>query len=236
MIKYKRILLKLSGEALAGENKNGIDPKIVDEICLRIKKLVDKKVQVGIVVGGGNFWRGRSAENMEKTTADYIGMLATAMNGLAVHDALEKIGVKAKVESAINIDGVIDEVNVIKTEEYLNNGEVVIFVCGTGHPFFTTDTAAILRAIEIKADVILLGKSIDGVYSADPKVDKNAIKYDEITFDEVLEKNLKVVDLTATALCKEHDIPILLFGICKPDNILKAALGEKVGKKKKKGQ
>lgn len=227
--KYKRILLKLSGEALAGEQKTGINVKLLDEICCKIKKIVEEGVQVGIVVGGGNFWRGRNGHKMQRATADYMGMLATIMNGLAVQDALEMVGVEAKIQTAIEMNG-ISELFVLKnTEKYLNEGKVVIFAGGTGHPYFTTDTGAVLRAIEINADVILLGKAIDAVYSADPKLDSTAQRYDNISYDEVLEKNLKVMDLTATALAKDNNISLQVFAIADPENIVKVVNGDKIG-------
>lgn len=227
--KYKRILLKLSGEALAGKNKNGIDVETVGKICDKIKEIVDMGVQVGIVVGGGNFWRGRDGHQMERATADYMGMLATAMNGLALQDALEVRGVTSRVQTAIEMREIAEPFIVRKAEKHLEKNRVVIFSCGTGHPYFTTDTAAVLRATEINADIILLGKAIDAVYSADPKLDKSAFKYDKISYLEVLEKDLKVMDSTATALCRDNNIPLLVFGIADPENIVKAVKGEKIG-------
>lgn len=227
--KYKRVLLKLSGEALAGENKTGVDVQTVGKICDKIKEIVQMGVEVGIVVGGGNFWRGRNGHQMERTTADYMGMLATAMNGLALQDALEARGIHSRVQTAIEMREIAEPFIVRKAEKHLNRGRVVIFACGTGHPYFTTDTAAVLRATEINADIILLGKAIDAVYSADPKIDKNAEKYDKISYLEVLEKDLKVMDSTATALCRDNSIPLLVFGIADPENIVRAVKGEKIG-------
>lgn len=227
--KYKRVLLKLSGEALAGENKTGVDVQTVGKICDKIKEIVQMGVEVGIVVGGGNFWRGRNGHQMERTTADYMGMLATAMNGLALQDALEARGIHSRVQTAIEMREIAEPFIVRKAEKHLNRGRVVIFACGTGHPYFTTDTAAVLRATEINADIILLGKAIDAVYSADPKIDKNAEKYDKISYLEVLEKDLKVMDSTATALCMDNSIPLLVFGIADPENIVRAVKGEKIG-------
>lgn len=227
--KYKRVLLKLSGEALAGEGKTGIDVETVGKICDKIKEVVEMGVQVGIVVGGGNFWRGRNGHQMERATADYMGMLATAMNGLALQDALEARGVHSRVQTAIEMREIAEPFIVRKAEKHLNRNRVVIFACGTGHPYFTTDTAAVLRATEINADIILLGKAIDAVYSADPKLDKNAEKYDKISYLEVLEKDLKVMDSTATALCRDNNIPLLVFGIADPENIVRAVKGEKIG-------
>ena len=227
--KYKRVLLKLSGEVLAGEKKTGVDVETVGKICDKIKEIVEMGVQLGIVVGGGNFWRGRNGHQMERATADYMGMLATAMNGLALQDALEARGVYTRVQTAIQMREIAEPFIIRKTEKHLNKGRVVIFVCGTGHPYFTTDTAAVLRATEMNAEIILLGKSIDAVYSADPEIDKNAKRYDKISYLEVLEKDLKVMDSTATALCRDNNIPLLVFGISDPDNIIKAVRGENIG-------
>ena len=228
-VKYKRVLLKLSGEVLAGEQKTGVDVETVGKICDEIKKIVEMGVQVAIVVGGGNFWRGRNGHQMERTTADYMGIIATAMNGLALQDALEARGVYSRVQTAIEMREIAEPFILRKAEKHLNRGRVVIFACGTGHPYFTTDTAAVLRATEINADIILLGKNIDGVYSADPKLDPTAKKYDQISYIEVLEKDLKVMDSTATAMCRDNKMPLLVFGISDPENIVKAVKGEKIG-------
>ncbi len=231
MIAYKRVLLKLSGEALAGPDKHGIDPDTISNICEEVKKIIEMGVEVSIVVGGGNFWRGlKNGKKMaDRSTADYMGMLATAMNGLALQDALESKGVYTRLQTAIEMREIAEPFIRRKTEKHLKKGRVVIFACGTGHPYFSTDTAAALRAAETSADIILLAKTIDGVYSADPKVDKSATKYDEISYQEVLEKNLKVMDSTATALCKDNNIPLLVFAISDPTNIVKAVQGEKIG-------
>ena len=228
-IKYKRVLLKLSGEALAGEQKTGINADIIGKICDQVKNLIEMGVEVSIVVGGGNFWRGRYGLNMERTTSDYMGMLATAMNGLALQDALESRGIYTRLQTAIEMREIAEPYIKRKALKHLGKKRVVIFSCGTGNPYFTTDTAAALRAAETEADIILLGKAIDGVYSADPKVDKNAIKYDEISYLDVLNKDLKVMDSTATALCKDNNIPIMVFGIAEPENMVKAIMGENVG-------
>ena len=228
-IKYKRVLLKLSGEALAGEQKTGINADIIGQICDQVKNLIEMGVEVSIVVGGGNFWRGRYGLNMERTTSDYMGMLATAMNGLALQDALESRGIYTRLQTAIEMREIAEPYIKRKALKHLGKKRVVIFSCGTGNPYFTTDTAAALRAAETEADIILLGKAIDGVYSADPKVDKNAIKYDEISYLDVLNKDLKVMDSTATALCKDNNIPIMVFGIAEPENMVKAVMGENVG-------
>ena len=227
--KYKRVLLKLSGEALAGEQKTGVNPEVIGKMCDKIKEVVEMGVQVAIVVGGGNFWRGRNGLDMERTTADYMGMLATAMNGLALQDALEVRGIHSRVQTAIEMREIAEPFIKRKAIKHLGRGRVVIFACGTGNPFFTTDTGAALRAAEIEADAILLGKAIDGVYSADPKLDPTAEKYDEITYQEVLNKDLKVMDSTATALCKDNNIPLVVFGIADPENIVRAVKGEKIG-------
>ncbi len=228
-VKYKRVLLKLSGEALAGEQKTGVNAEVIGNICDKIKEIVDMGVQVAIVVGGGNFWRGRNGHQMERTTADYMGMLATAMNGLALQDALEARGIFSRVQTAIEMREIAEPFIQRKAEKHLNRGRVVIFACGTGQPYFTTDTAAVLRATEIKADIILLGKAIDAVYSADPKIEPDAIKFEEISYLDVLNKDLKVMDSTATAMCRDNNIPLLVFGISDPENIVRAVKGEKIG-------
>lgn len=227
--KYKRILLKLSGEALAGDSKKGIDPDVIGEICDEIKKVKQLGVEIAIVVGGGNFWRGRNGKEMERTTSDYMGMLATVMNGLALQDALEARGMYTRVQTAIEMRQIAEPYIKRKALKHLERGRIVIFSCGTGNPYFTTDTTAALRAAEIEADVILVAKTIDGVYSADPKIDPNAIKYDKITYLDILNKDLKVMDSTATSLCRDNNIPLLVFGINEPENILKAVMGKKIG-------
>ncbi len=230
MLAYKRVLLKLSGEALAGEEGYGIDPDVVGRISDQIKKIVEMGVQVSVVVGGGNFWRGaRNGHKMDRATADYMGMLATAMNGLALQDSLEARGMYTRLQTAIEMREIAEPYIKRKAEKHLEKGRVVIFACGTGHPFFSTDTGAALRAAEMSAEVILLGKTIDGVYSADPKIDKTAVKYDQITYQDVLEKDLKIMDSTATALCKDNNIPLLVFAISDPENIVRAVKGEKIG-------
>ena len=226
---YKRVLLKLSGEVLAGEKKTGIDAKVVGNLCDAIKEVSNLGIQVAVVVGGGNFWRGRYGHEMERTTADYMGMLATAMNALALQDAIEARGINTRVQTAIEMREIAEPFIKRKAIKHLGRGRVVIFACGTGHPFFSTDTGAALRAAEIEADAILLGKAIDAVYSADPKLDPTAERYDEITYQEVLNKDLKVMDSTATALCKDNNIPLVVFGIADPENIVRAVKGEKIG-------
>ena len=227
--KYKRILLKLSGEALAGEKKTGVDAEVLGKICDQVKNVVELGVEVAIVVGGGNFWRGRYGHQMERTTSDYMGMLATAMNGLALQDALESRGIMTRLQTAIEMREVAEPYIRRKATKHLEKGRVVIFSCGTGNPYFTTDTAAALRAAEIDAQVILLAKTIDGVYSADPKIDKNAIKYDAITYLDILNQDLKVMDATATSLCMDNHIPLIVFGIDKPENMVNIVKGEKIG-------
>ena len=228
-IKYKRVLLKLSGEALAGEQKTGINAEVIGKICDQIKILIDLGVEVSVVVGGGNFWRGRYGLNMERTTSDYMGMLATAMNGLALQDALESRGVDTRLQTAIEMREIAEPFIKRKALKHLSRKRVVIFACGTGNPYFTTDTAAALRAAETEAEIILLGKAIDGVYSADPKIDSTAVKFDEISYLDVLNKDLKVMDSTSTALCKDNNIPIIVFGIAEPENMVKAVKGLNVG-------
>lgn len=230
MVAYKRVLLKLSGEALAGDEKHGINPDVIGAICDKVKEVVDMGVQVSIVVGGGNFWRGaRNGQKMDRATADYMGMLATAMNGLALQDALEFRGVYTRLQTAIEMREVAEPYIKRKAAKHLEKGRVVIFACGTGHPFFSTDTAAALRAAETDSEVILLAKTIDGVYSADPKLDPSAVKYDEISYKDVLSQDLKVMDSTATALCKDNNIPLFVFAISDPENIVRAVKGENVG-------
>ena len=226
---YKRVLLKLSGEALSGNSKNGVDAETLGKICDKIKEIVEMGVQVGIVVGGGNFWRGRYGHQMERTTSDYMGMLATTINALALQDALETRGIYTRVQTAIEMRESAEPYIKRKAIKHLTNGRVVIFACGTGNPYFSTDTGAALRAAEIDAEVILLAKTIDGVYSADPKEDKNAVKFDEITYLDILNKDLKVMDSTATSLCRDNNIPLVVFGIDDPENIVRIIKGEKVG-------
>ena len=228
-IAYKRILLKLSGEALAGERKNGIDAETLGKICDKIKEIVDMGVQVSIVVGGGNFWRGKYGHEMERTTSDYMGMLATTINALALQDALEARGIFTRVQTAIEMREIAEPYIKRKAAKHLEKGRVVIFACGTGNPYFSTDTGAALRAAETESEVILLAKTIDGVYSADPKEDKNAVKYDEISYLDILNKDLKVMDSTATSLCRDNHIPLIVFGIDEPENIVKIIKGERIG-------
>ncbi len=227
--KYKRILLKLSGEALAGKEKHGIDFETVLSFCHPIKKLVDMGVQVAIVVGGGNFWRGRSSGSMDRTRADHMGMLATVINALGVADALEQLDVVVRVQTGITMQQVAEPYIRNRAVRHLEKGRVVVFGCGTGNPFFSTDTAAALRAAEIEADVILKATMVDGVYDSDPKTNENAKKFDEISYLDILNKGLAVMDTTAATLCSDNSIPILVLSIEDPENIVRAVCGEKVG-------
>ena len=226
---YKRVLLKLSGEAMAGDKKTGIDADVLGNICDQIKIIVDMGVQVSIVIGGGNFWRGKYGHQMERTTSDYMGMLATAINALALQDALEARKVYTSMQTAIEMREIAEPYIKRKAMKHLERGRVVIFACGTGNPYFSTDTAAALRAAETDCEVIMLAKTIDGVYSADPKLDKTAVKYDEITYLDILNKDLKVMDSTATSLCRDNNIPLIVFGISQPENIVRIIKGEKIG-------
>ena len=228
-VKYKRVLLKLSGEALSGDKGFGLDMDTIQTICKGIKDAHDLGAEIAIVVGGGNFWRGRSSGEMERTRADQIGMLATAMNALAVADALEHLGVEVRVQTALSMQQIAEPYIRNRAVRHLEKGRVVIFGCGTGNPFFSTDTAAVLRAAEIDADAILLAKNIDGVYSADPKKDPSAVKYDTITYDDMLAQHLQVMDSTATSLSMDNKIPVVLFALKDPENILRVVMGEKIG-------
>lgn len=227
--KYKRILLKLSGESLAGDQKMGINDETVRSFCEPIKKCVEAGVEVGIVVGGGNFWRGRSSENMDRARADHMGMLATTINALGVADALEQLGVPVRVQTAISMQQIAEPYIRSRAIRHLEKGRVVIFGCGTGNPFFSTDTAAALRAAEIDAEIIFKATMVDGVYDSDPKKNPNAVKYNTIKYEEILSKDLAVMDSTAASLCKDNDIPILVFSVENPDNIFAAVCGEEVG-------
>ena len=229
--KYRRVLLKISGEALAGDKHFGLDFSVIGQVTDVIKECVEAGVQMGIVIGGGNFWRGvKNGEGyIERTRADHMGMLATAMNCMAVADVLEQKGVDVRIQTALEIKEVAEPYIRARAIRHLEKGRVVIFGCGIGSPFFSTDTAAVLRAAEINADAILLAKNIDGVYSADPAKDPNAVKYDTITYDEVLAKHLAVMDTTATSLSMDNHIPVLVFALKDPENILRVVMGEKIG-------
>jgi uridylate kinase len=225
--KYKRILLKLSGEALTGSEKFGIDPKILDSMALAIGQLVGIGVQVGLVVGGGNLFRGAALQKagLDRVTGDHMGMLATVMNALAMRDALERSNIATQAMSAIPMTGVVDHYDRRKAIRALMNGDVVIFSAGTGNPFFTTDSAACLRAIEMDAELVLKATKVDGVYSADPMKDPNAVKYDRLSYDEVLDKKLEVMDLTAIVLCRDHNMPVRVFEMEKPGALLNIVRG-----------
>lgn len=226
---YKRILLKLSGEVLAGEKGTGIDFDKVTEVCEAIKECVDLGVQIAIVVGGGNFWRGRSNEHMDRSRADHIGMLATAMNALAVADMLESLDVDVRVQTAIHMNQIAEPYIRNKALKHLQRGRVVIFGCGVGSPYFSTDTASSLRAAEINADIMFKATMVDGVYDKDPHKFDDAVKYDTVSLSEVLSKGLAVMDSTAAAMCKDNKMPILVFSLEDPENIYRAVTGENIG-------
>lgn len=229
--KYKRVLLKISGEALAGDASRGLDFHVIGQVCDVVKRCVELGVQVGVVVGGGNFWRGvkDGGGKMERTRADHMGMLATTLNCLALADVLEQMEVEVRVQTAIEMRSIAEPYIRSRAIRHLEKGRVVIFGCGTGNPFFSTDTAAVLRAAEIDADAILLAKNIDGVYSADPNKDPTAVKYDSITYDEILARHLQVMDSTATSLSMDNKIPVILFALKDPENIHRVVMGEKIG-------
>jgi len=228
---YKRILLKLSGEALMGNAEFGIDPGVIDRMSVEVKGLVDSGIQVALVIGGGNIFRGvsLSASGMDRATADHMGMLATVINALAMQDGLERHGVYARVMSAIHINEIAEDYIRRRAIRHLEKGRVTIFAAGTGSPFFTTDSAASLRGIEINADVVLKATKVDGVYSADPMKDKNAVKYDRLTYDEVLMKKLNVMDATAIALCRDYNMPVRVFNMNSPGALMRAMYGEDEG-------
>ena len=228
-IAYKRILLKLSGEVLAGEAGKGIDNDTVLKICKSVKKVADMGVEVAIVVGGGNFWRGRTSEHMDRTRADHIGMLATAMNSLALCDALEQLGANVRVQTALEMRQIAEPYIRNKAIRHFEKGRIVIFGCGTGSPFFSTDTAAALRSVEINADALFKATNVDGVYDKDPNKYPDAVKFDTVSFQEVITRDLKVMDSTAFSLCKDNDMPIIVFNLNDPENIVKAVSGEKIG-------
>lgn len=230
-MKYKRILLKLSGEALMGSKSFGIDNDRLDQYAKEIKSITDEGVQVAVVIGGGNIFRGVQAEKggMERTQGDYMGMLATVINGMALQSALEQNGVQTRLQSAIEMKEIAEPFIRRRAMRHLEKGRVVIFGAGTGNPFFTTDSAASLRAIEINADVILKGTRVDGIYTSDPEKDTNATKFEKISFNEVYEKGLNVMDLTAFTLCKENNLPIIVFDMNQPGNLKKVMKGENIG-------
>ncbi len=227
--KYKRILLKLSGEALAGTKKTGLDYDVITPICQSIKKCADAGVEIAIVVGGGNFWRGRSSGAMDRTRADHIGMLATSMNALALADVLESLGCQVRVQTAISMTQIAEPYIRNRAMRHFEKGRIVIFGCGTGNPFFSTDTAAALRAAEIEADILLKATMVDGVYDKDPNRYDDAVKYDTLSFSRVLSGHLAVMDSTAATLCRDNNMPMIVFDLARPDNILDAAMGKTVG-------
>ena len=230
-MKYKRMLLKISGEALAGDQRRGLDFEVVNSVCKVIRQCVDEGVQLGLVIGGGNFWRGvkDGADKMQRSHADAMGMLATVMNAIAVADALEKHGVDARVLSAVEMNKFCEYFTRDTANRYLNEGKVVIFAAGTGNPYFSTDTGAVLRGVEIEADAILMAKNVDGIYSADPNVDPNAVKFDTLTYDEVLARHLKATDTTALTLAMDNHMTLICFALKDPENILRVARGETIG-------
>lgn len=231
MKKYNRVLLKLSGEALAGGKESGFDEATCMEVARQVKKLVDDGISVGIVIGGGNFWRGRSSETIDRTKADQIGMLATVMNCIYVSEIFRYVGMMTQVLTPFECGSMTKLFSKDRAQKYFDKGMVVFFAGGTGHPYFSTDTATVLRAVEIEADVILLAKAIDGVYDSDPKTNLNAVKYDEISIQEVLDKKLGVVDLSATIMCLENKMPMLVFGLKEENSIVNAVNGEFKGTK-----
>lgn len=228
---YKRVVIKISGEALAGEKKTGFDFDFVTKVCQTVKRCAEMGVETSIVIGAGNFWRGvkDGAGKVERVSADRMGMLGTAMNCLAVADVFKQIGADARVQTAVDIQGVGERYSTQKSIEYMENGSIVLFACGTGQPFFSTDTAAVLRAAEIHADAILLAKNIDGVYSDDPRKNPDAVRFDNISYDEVLARHLAVMDTTATSLAMDNNIPVIVFALAEPENIRKVLRGESVG-------
>lgn len=228
-LKYKRVLIKVSGEAMAGEQHFGLDFDTVLKICESIKECVSLGAEVAIVVGGGNFWRGRSSGKMDRTRADHMGMLATVINALALGDALEQLGVDVRVQTAISMQQVAEPYIRNKAVRHLEKGRVVVFGCGTGNPFFSTDTAASLRAAEIDADIIFKATNVDGVYDSDPKTNPDCKKYDELKYIDVLSQGLHVMDSTAASLCMDNNIPILVFNLNDPKNIVRAICGETIG-------
>ncbi len=227
--KYKRILLKLSGEAMSGEQGFGLDFDTVLDVCSAVKECSDMGVEVAVVVGGGNFWRGRTSGKMDRTRADHMGMLATTINALALADALEQLGCNVRVQTAISMNQVAEPYIRNKAVRHLEKGRVVIFGCGTGNPFFSTDTAAALRAAEIEADIIFKASMVDGVYDSDPKKNPDAKKFDCLSYMDVLDKDLKVMDSTAATLCKDNNLPLLVFNLNDPHNIVRAVCGEDIG-------
>ncbi len=228
-LKYKRVVLKISGEALAGENGSGLNEAVIEQIVTQLVRVHEMGAEIGIIVGGGNFWRGRQGTQMDRTTADHMGMLATVINALALQDAIEQKGVPTRVQTALTITRVAEPYILRKAISHLQKGRVVIFACGTGNPYFSTDTAAALRAAEIDADVLLLAKNVDGIYDSDPKLNPNAKKYKEISYIDFINQGLKAMDTTAVTICKENETPILAFGMSEEDAIVRVCCGEELG-------
>ena len=228
-IRYKRVLIKVSGEALAGDDRFGVNDTELGKVAAQIKEIRDAGVEVAVVVGGGNFWRGRSSGKMDRTRADHMGMLATVINALGVCDALEQLDLEVRVQTAISMQQVAEPYIRNRAIRHLEKGRIVVFGCGTGNPFFSTDTAASLRAAEIEADIILKATMVDGVYDSDPKTNPDAKKYDKVSFHDVLNLDLKVMDSTAAAICRDNHLPIIVFSLDNPDNIVSAVCGESIG-------
>jgi len=226
---YKRILLKISGEALAGPGGQGLNGNMVGHVVSQIADVYNKGIEIGVVVGGGNFWRGRQGSNMDRTTADHMGMLATVMNALALQDAIEQKGIQTRVQTALNIPSVAEPYILRKALRHFECKRIVIFACGTGNPYFSTDTGAALRAAEIEADALLMAKNIDGVYDSDPKKNPNAKKFDKISYMEVINKGLALMDITSITMCMENNIPIIAFALADPSGIVNAAMGKNIG-------
>ena len=226
---YKRILLKISGEALAGDKHFGLDFDVIGNVCNVVKQCVDMGVQVGIVIGGGNFWRGRQGTKMDRTTADHMGMLATVMNSLAMMDAIEQRGVPVRVQTALNMVSLAEPFILRKAIRHFEEGRIVIFACGTGNPYCSTDTAAALRACEISADILLMAKNVDGIYDSDPKTNPDAKKYENMTYSDIINRRLKVIDFTAATMCMENNVPTLAFGLDEENSIVRAVCGETLG-------
>ena len=227
--KYKRVLLKISGEALAGDAHRGLDFAVIGGVCDVVKKCVEKGVQIGIVVGGGNFWRGRQGTKMDRTTADHMGMLATVMNSLAMMDAIEQRGVPVRVQTALNMVSLAEPFILRKAIRHFEEGRIVIFACGTGNPYCSTDTAAALRACEISADILLMAKNVDGIYDSDPKTNPFAKKYENLRYSDIINRGLKVIDFTAATMCMENNVPTLAFGLNEDKSIVRAVCGEELG-------
>lgn len=226
---YKRVLLKLSGEALAGDGRSGIDPAMVNHVVDQLAQLHKAGMEIAIVVGGGNFWRGRQGTDMDRVTADHMGMLATIMNALALQDAIEKKGIPTRVQTALSIPAVAEPFILRKALRHFECGRIVIFACGTGNPYFSTDSGAALRAAEIKADVLLMAKNVDGIYNDDPRKNPKAVKYDRLTYMDVINQKLNVMDMTSVTMCMENEIPIVAFALNSPNGLIQAAKGEKIG-------